>query len=574
MMLIVVLGALGFAHGLAQSSPAARAGEPVKGTISGTIVNDKGEPMVGATLFIRPVNAFTTGRMSTTDTEGSFLINNLDSALYTIVANAPGYTARPSDPEAPTYYRIGDSVRIELIRGGVITGTVTNTAGEPVVAVRVKATMIRDTKGQVRRTGSFVVLEQLTDDRGIYRIYGLAPGTYVVSAGGSAFQSFQLNPYDLDIPTYAPSSTRDNAAEVTVTSGEVANADVRYKGEPGYTISGIVKVGGTEGASVTLAPVGSSIGPGSRTFQTPGNRGFAFNGIADGDYDLVAQEVNARGFPAIPEIALSEPRRVTVKGASVRGVELITKPLGSISGRVLVEPSNAPECKGKRPLLLTETIIQLRRHEKDAESQDLVARRVMGGSASPESTGAFLMRNLLPGRYQFEPRFYSRYWYVQSITRSNSRASAAEKPLAATGIDAAANWMVLKSGEQMKNLTITIAEGAASLRGRLSEFLPGVSLYLMPAERDKAHDVLRFFVTDLAADRTFALNNLPPGRYLILAHPTAAETATVAKLRLPESATARTRLRRIAEMQKNEVELRPCQNLTDYQIKYEMTEPR
>ena len=573
---IVFLSALGFVvHGQAQSSPSpGRAVEPTKGTISGKIVNENGEPMAGATLLVRRVNAHTTGRMSATDTEGSFLINNLDPGLYTIFANAPGYTAVPSDPDAPTYYRIGDSVRIELIRGGVITGTVTNGAGEPVIAVRVRATMIRDSKGQVPRMASFALVEQLTDDRGIYRIYGLAPGTYLVSAGGSSSQSFQLNPYDLDIPTYAPSSTRDNAAEITVGSGEVSNVDIRYRGEPGYTISGNVKVMGTDVASITLAPAGGSFVPGSGAFQMPGSRGFAFNGIGDGDYDLVAQEVTTSQTSAIPQMAFSEPRRVTVKGASVTGIVLTTKPLASVSGRVLVETSKAPECKWKRPLLLTETLVQFRRHEKDIEKQDLLTRRVMGTSASPDITGAFLLRNLLPGRYQFDLRFYARYWYLHSITRNNAPATTAQKPVAELKMDAAANWTVVKSGEQLKNLTITLTEGAASLHGRLLSAEPpaGLSLYLVPAEPDKAADVLRFFVTEITADGTFAINNLPPGRYLVLAHAAGAETATLAKLRLPESATARTKLRRTAETQKSEIDLKPCQNVTDYQIKYGLTE--
>ena len=568
---MVLLSALGLAvHGKAQSSPPPRSSvETTIGTISGKIVNENGEPMAGATLLVRRVDAFTTGRISSTDTEGSFLINNLDPGLYTILPNAPAYTAAPSDPDAPTYYRIGDSVRIEVIRGGVITGTVTNGAGEPVIAVRVRAIMTRDSEGQVPRMASFGLVENLTDDRGIYRIYGLAPGTYVVSAGGSSSQSFQLNPYDSDIPTYAPSSTRDNAVEVTVASGEDSNVDIRYRGEPGYTISGKVKVVSTNGASITLAPAGGSFMPGSGAFQMPGNRGFAFNGIGDGDYDLVAQEVTTGQTSAIPQMAFSEARRVTVKGASVTGIELIPKPLASVSGRVLVEPSKAPECQGKRPLLLTETLVQFRRHEKDIKKDESLMPRIMGTSASPDTTGAFLLRNLLPGRYQFEPRFYARYWYLRSITSKNAPANMAQKPVAAPTMDAAANWMVVKSGEQLTNLTITLAEGAASLRGRLASAEPpgGLSLYLVPAEADKAQDVLRFFVTEITADGTFALSNLPPGRYLVLAHAAGPETATLAKLRLPESATARTKLRRTAETQKSEIDLKPCQNLTDYQIK-------
>ena len=86
------------------------------------------------------------------------------------------------------------------MRGGAITGTVTNAMGEPVVAVRVRATMIRDARGESPRLPVLISSEQPTDDRGIYRIYGLRPGTYIVSAGGSGF-AYQFNPYAPDLPT-------------------------------------------------------------------------------------------------------------------------------------------------------------------------------------------------------------------------------------------------------------------------------------------------------------------------------------------------------------------------------------
>jgi hypothetical protein len=137
-------------------------------------------------------------------------------------------------------------------------------------------------------------------------------------------------------------------------------------------------------------------------------------------------------------------------------------------------------------------------------------------------------------------------------------------------INAAASWTVVKQGDQLNNLTITLAEGAASIRGKLRSSEPpsGMVLYLIPAEPDKADDVLRFFVTDIATDGTFALNSLPPGRYWLLTQTNVeAQIANVPKLRQPEAATARTKLRRTAETQKTELQLKPCQNLTDYQLK-------
>ena len=550
-------------------SPSPRTNEPTTGTISGKVVNENGQPMPGAPTSIRAINSGV-GRTTVTDVDGNFQVNGLEPGLYMVWANAPAYTVIPRDLDAPpTYYRIGDSVRLELVRGGVITGTVTNALGEPVVAVRVRATMIRNAKGQVPRIPGFGP-EQITDDRGVYRIYGLSPGTYLVSAGGfSTSQSFQFNPYDSDIATYAPSATRDNAAEVSVRGGEETTVDIRYRGEAGYSISGTAKVAGTNGATIMVTAVGSSFMPAGNAFQPPNSRGFAFHGISDGEYEVVAQEVPQGS--TTPGVWLSEPKRVTIKGASVTGLELIPKPLGSISGRILLEASKIPECQGKRPPLFAETLVQLRRPEKESDKDPSVPMRVFGSSGSPDSNGAFVLRNLSAGRYQFEPRFYARYWYLQSITIATASPAATAKSQAASSkIDAAANWTTLKLGEQLTNLTITLAEGAASIRGKWASGEPpaGTVLYLVPSEQDKADNALRFFVTEIGADGTFALNNLPPGRYWALTQTNAdAQTATLTKLRLPEAATARTKLRKTAETKKLEIELKPCQNLTDYELK-------
>src|SRR5215213_8953408 len=299
----------------AQVPPAApkSSEELTTGNISGRVVNESGQPLAGAALFVRALNSGIAVRSTTADAEGNFSVNGLDAGLYIVSANSAAYTTTPADPTAPpTYYRIGDSVRLELVRGGILTGAVTNALGEPLIDVRVRAIMVRDAKGEILKMPSFGYREDQTDDRGIYRIYGLLPGAYLLAAGAFGFSSGMVGPYDLDVPTYAPSSTRDNAAEVTVRGGEESTADIRYRGEPGHTISGTVKLVGTGGASVTLLPANGSVMPGGNTFQSPNSRGFAFNGISDGDYDLVAQEVSPTA--AVPLISLSEPRRVTVKG--------------------------------------------------------------------------------------------------------------------------------------------------------------------------------------------------------------------------------------------------------------------
>jgi hypothetical protein len=95
-----------------------------------------------------------------------------------------------------------------------------------------------------------------------------------------------------------------------------------------------------------------------------------------------------------------------------------------------------------------------------------------------------------------------------------------------------------------------------------------LAVYLLPAERDKFADVLRYFVTPVEPSGAFALNNLAPGRYQVAVQTLDANTGTLFKLRLPEATEARAKLRRVAETQKTELELKPCQNLTDQQVTF------
>ena len=500
-------------------------------------------------------------------------MSGLDPLTYMVFASFPTYVLAPRDPDSTQapYYRVGDSVRIQLIRGGVITGSVTTPAGEPVISVRVQASMIRDANGKPLRYGASF-RERQTDDRGIYRIYGLSPGTYVVSAGGAGnFSGF--NPYDVDTPTFAPSSTRDTATEVNVQpGGEASNVDIRYRGEPGHIISGnaIDPAAQTtpSGFTIFMTPIASGRSQWSNaSYQSPGSSGFSFYGVADGDYDLMAQTYFPTG-----EVAISDPRRVKVSGSDITGVELTVKPLGSIAGHLAFEDSKAPECKGKRRPLLGETLITPWHNEKNTTKDQPQFPWSYGSPVLPDKQGDFTLRNLAPGQYRFHTRPFAKYWYLQSILLRPAVATAAKTATANRSVDAARNWTTVNSGARVSGLLITLAEGAASVKGQIKlaegqKVPPKLFVYLVPAEPEKAEDILRYFASLVETDGNFLLNNLPPGRYWALAKAAAEnESAVLSKLRLPDEAEYRTKLRQEAELAKTEAELKPCQNLTDYQL--------
>lgn len=178
---------------------------PRTGALSGQVLDENGQPLTHATIYITAPATLPQPRIALTDDAGNFQVNGLDALVYNVGASAPSYVTTPREPDTlPTYYRIGDSVTISLLKGGVITGTVTSAMGEPVVQTGVRAILIRDANGKPP-TGPRFPSERSTDDRGVYRIYGLTPGTYLVAAGGRGY-GYSMNAYDTDAPTYAPSS--------------------------------------------------------------------------------------------------------------------------------------------------------------------------------------------------------------------------------------------------------------------------------------------------------------------------------------------------------------------------------
>lgn len=563
--------------GIAAQDEESRNAAPQTGAITGRVVNENGQPVPHAMVFVNAPMAPNQSRTTSSDDTGNFQVSGLDALLYTLSAMAPGHYLPVRDPESlPTYYRLGESGTITLIKGGVITGAVTTPNGEPVVQAGVRAILIRDANGKPPGPGRFAI-DRPTDDRGVFRIYGLPTGTYIVAAGGRATYGYSQNAYDSDAPTYAPSSTRDTAAEISVQAGEETTVDVRYRGDSGHAVSGNLSgpIQPNSGASVTLTPVVNGIPlSNALAFQSFTIKGFAFYGVADGDYDLSAQA----NFGPGNNLA-SEPRRITVKGADVTGLELAVKALASISGRVVLEPSNAAECKNKRQPSLAETMLVARRND-NATPKDQWTFANFFAQGSPDQSGEFTLRNLAAGQFNLQARFYAKYWYLRSIVRQVPGATPARGGATNRQTDAARNGISLKFGERISGLTVTLSAGAASLRGAVKpaegESLPAkLFLQLAPAEKENADDVLRFFTAPVNADGTFALNNLPPGRYWTLTRTaTNNDPQSDARLRAPEEAETRTQIRRAAEAARTVVEFKPCQNLIDYELPFKPASPK
>ncbi|HEX8178929.1 MAG TPA: carboxypeptidase-like regulatory domain-containing protein [Pyrinomonadaceae bacterium] len=585
---------VGFTSARAQgeTAPTTPAPRP-QGSITGRVVGDDGQPLAGVVVYANSLRQQHSAGGS--DAEGKFTLNNLDHSAYTIGAYLAGYydpSFLANERGARAYYHPGDTVTIKLSKGGVITGRVRDASGEPLIAVRVRALRVRDAEGRPLGEAGFSgggPAERATDDRGVYRLYGLPPGVYVVAAGGRGAFDFNPRPtaYDDDAPTFYPSTTRDGAAEVILQNGqEATDIDIRYRGEPGRSVSGTVEGGAGEGpVNVLLSAAGNPLLEGFRYLSGgAANLSFVFNSLADGDYDLVARRLDGnRDFPVA-----AANLRVSVRGADVTGLKLTLTPLAGMAGRVVLEAAPpgatwAAQCQTKPAAFASDTVIRARR-ERDARGQNAQPGGGRTAEAGPDEKGEFALRGLWPGRFRFDLRPPTPDWYVRAATLTTNApvAGANMKPPALPARTATVNplaeGVTLKGGTQISGLTFTFAPGAAALGGRVTPAQPGATLpdlrlYLVPVERERAEDPLRYAVARLRSDGTFAFANLAPGRYHLIARPAAPGEPTptdddAATWPTFPDAQTRAQLRRDADTTAATIELQPCQRLNDYALRY------
>jgi hypothetical protein len=544
--------------------------------ITGRLVTAAGEPGANGLIYAAQVGTAASQQPAKADSSGNFRLDNLEVGLYRLWAALPGYVSadQPGISE-PQYYRAGDSVTLTMVKGAVITGTVTGPNG-PMVAVLVRALRLRDGDGKPL-SSPVVVRERMTDDRGVYRLYGLPLGTYVVSAGGPPRYGRGMFPmaFGTELPTYFPSSTRDTASEIIVRSGDETTADISYRAEPGRAISGTVtgipeSESQFSGVSVSLTDVRDRSTVLSAMANPVTNYSFVLYGVADGEYEIAAWQTSAS-----MDALRSEPRRIQVRGADVSSIKLTLVAQASLEGQVVVELDPKTGC-GKRPDSATlETIVHARAYvpetkpvanAKSSTLESSILPRTSFVETAPNAKGSFLMRNLAAGSYRIDARMPASGWYLRSITMGPAQSTAGRN--ASLGL--ARDGISLKTGERISGLTVTLTEGAANVRGRIiisesKQLPPGLRVYLVPVEKENAVDVLRFFETQVESDGAFVVGNIAPGKYWLVARQNDDRDLMPAKSIRRDSSLRSTLLQEAAKS-KQEIMLKPCERVTDYEL--------
>ncbi len=587
----------------AQQPAADKQESPKSGSIKGRVIGDDGQPLANIPVVAIPFGRAAVRRQgpgaptampsqAVTDDEGNFEFVNLLPASYAISASTPGYVAplpeaasEGEEENRSNLYRNGEVANIILVKGGVITGKVHNANGEALTGVSVSAIRIGNLNGEADELSAArgMARSWRTDDRGMYRIYGLMPGTYIVQAGQMGQgrgPAASLSPYRDDAPTYYPSSARDAAIQLPVRPGdELAGIDIRYRADKGRSVGGKVILAQTTNKAANQAgnpPNNSDFSATEIRLSLAGTdsvvattvqmdrsqtSGFAFYNIPDGEYEISAR----RSGGANESDSVSENRHVSVRSADVAGIQLGLTPLALLSGKVVVEKAaanSAAACPSPRHSFTEEILLMAQREEATSKTRQAGPQRPI----APFASGDFLFRNLEAGRWRLAVRLPDENWYVRSIATATPTASTAVRKPATTAAatpNIGRSGALLKAGEKLTGVTVTIAEGAAGLKGSLPDASKGKQqIHLIPAEKENADDVLRYAQTNTTGEGTFQFKHIAPGRYLLLAKPVKEDSA-----KLSWDAAQRAVLRKEAEAAGNTIELAACQRASDFKLK-------
>ncbi|PYR78567.1 MAG: hypothetical protein DMF86_05505 [Acidobacteria bacterium] len=331
-----------------------------------------------------------------TDSEGRYEFKELPAGRFTLTATKAGYVQmqygqrRPFEPGRPielTDAQQLDKADFVLPRGSVIGGRVVDEFGEPVAEAMVTVMRMQYASGRRRlmpagRPGQ-------SNDLGQFRVYGLPPGDYYVSAnlrsldtmvmdmlGGGAGGPQGSNNSSGYAPTYFPASANPaEAQKVTVALGqELTSVDIALQPVRLARISGSA-IGSdgrpVSGAMIMLLPSNREAGammPGG-TGRTNADGRFTLTGVVPGDYSLQLRNLNAmlndastvlamsgdsRQAPAVPAATPQEQEfasvPITVAGEDITNLVVTTTRGVTASGRVIFEGGATPETPGMRIL--------------------------------------------------------------------------------------------------------------------------------------------------------------------------------------------------------------------------------
>jgi hypothetical protein len=511
---------------------------PPSGAVSGIVLSaDTGLPIrKGQVRLVSTTPPVT--RTAATDAEGRFVLTGVPAGSYAVSASKPGYlemvlgASRPGASMAGRQIQVVASQRVEnlelkLPRGSVITGTITDEFGDPAFNTAVR--VMRFVYSNGRRYATTFGQQDLTDDRGAYRIAGLMPGDYIVSAvprdvvsqtmaaremqrerfaaaqaaaraAGNATplgmrpDAAELLSRPIDprgyVPVHFPGSVLPgNATAVQVGPGaEVGGIDIRLEVVHTATVTGAITW--TEGAvpggarvqlldpAMPMPTLGSwwtGLQPGAK---------FSFYGVVPGSY-LLRVHTSAGGADlfAFTEIQVSPGVANEVELRLQRGM--------TIAGTVAL---------GGAPIALSRLRVILHPVVTDADPELGMERVAL------DAEGRFAFRGIVPARYRFSFEGLPAGWSLGSAMFGDR--------------DAADYLLEVEAGQNMTGGVLKLTSKSAEISGAVTTttgqpITTGLVLVFPEDPRLWLPQSRRIHHVPLSVEGRYAVRGLPPGDYRV-----------------------------------------------------------
>jgi protocatechuate 3,4-dioxygenase beta subunit len=361
-----------------QVSPFAQDGLP---TIRGRVFaadNQASLPRARVTITVDG----TAGLPAYTDDRGEFSIAAPSAPILTLSVVKAGYAAMQMPLRRAELASAPRELAIALARSAAVNGQVVDTTGETVVGLRVYADRLDP---DASTPAALVKFATTTDDRGEYRLGGLPPGRYSVTATGAqdpgAVATLDLRPGDdfsaVDFTALPP---RESAMASSPQPPETPERS---------TIRG--RVLSAAGRPIANAAVNITGPMPPRFFVTDARGRFAFTSLAPGDYEVRASRGDFLPTPFGQESAFESARRITVtSGARVDDVTLTLSRGLAVTGTIV--DRNGEPVQGV-------SVQALRLSRSGDRQRAVLAGAQVGGNRQTDDRGQYRVLGLLPGTY-------------------------------------------------------------------------------------------------------------------------------------------------------------------------------
>jgi hypothetical protein len=461
------------------------------------------EPLRSATVELQSVEDRTHSVSVATDAGGRFQIKGIDPGRYRLKVTRNGFVIQeygqktPSDPGSDLRLSAGQDLKdllFRLIPWSVIAGRILNEDGEPLPWAQVSA--LREVYREGKRKLSPEVMVP-TNDLGEYRLFGLPPGRYFVSAkykpGVKIIGQQQIQEGLGDdsergyAPTYYPGSPDPaRASTITVKAGdEIPSVEILLRPVTVFKIRGRVfnMVSGKRsgsGVNIVLEPRNTGLAwnsPDQQMYVEKPDGSFEINNVLPGSYTLSA-------FWFDEGKRYQTRQSIEVGNADAEGMNLVIGPGVAISGHVTWD--------GKPSLEREELSVYV--SAADSSMSFSSGARIARGDF-------FTLRDVSEGTYRLNVNGQSKDSYLKAVRYG-------------TG-DGLENGFTVIRGTQ-PSIEVTISSRGARVQGTITDAdkVPAAGLWvvLVPDEARRGQSRL-YKQTTTDQFGHFELRGIAPGDY-------------------------------------------------------------